>query len=95
MKVLQQNALVPSRDIADSISAILNSININGPVEACDTALEFLCLATTFASMHLPGALSDNTFESLLNWLFGKWKPSMSGFIIKDRLADVPRRFRG
>lgn len=76
MTTTLNNSLVSFSDVESAVDNIFESVNVNGPADIVDTALEFLVLIFNTRTALRPGSSSTTIYDSLLAWLFSKWIPS-------------------
>ncbi|KAL8700463.1 MAG: hypothetical protein Q9224_000953, partial [Gallowayella concinna] len=81
MFVLLDLGLVRYMDIADIAEGMISSMELSGPVSPVDSALN-LCTILALERGQDNSALTAETAERLLNWLFHSWRPSL----VQDRL---------
>jgi ataxia telangiectasia mutated family protein len=74
MVILLKTGLVRYVDIADSVDTMLGSVDLHGPIEFTESAVELWRLIISSKARHNPGQIYD-TSERVLRWLFTRWKP--------------------
>ena len=74
MAYLLERRLVRYADVADIVTGMTRSVDLNGPAE-CDEAATTLwtILVVLQGREHLNTA--SETSENVLRWLFGRWSP--------------------
>lgn len=74
MDVLLTHSLVDYKEVADSVEAILNAIDLNGPAVLADSTLSFLSLAVHLIASERPNRTNPAP-PRVMHWLFSKWTP--------------------
>ncbi|KAL8689365.1 MAG: hypothetical protein Q9218_004951 [Villophora microphyllina] len=75
MSILLHQGLVRYTDIADIADGMISSMDLNGPVNAVDSALE-LCSILALQRGQENSLLAAETADRFSNWLFHTWRPS-------------------
>lgn len=95
MTTILNNSLASFGDVESAVDNIFESVNVNGPADIVDTALEFLVLIFNTRAAQRPGSSSTTIYESLLAWLFSKWIPSKFSSLGLVTISDlVLRQYR-
>ncbi|KAI4258557.1 MAG: hypothetical protein LQ352_001192 [Teloschistes flavicans] len=80
MSILLDQELVRYTDVADVADGMISSMDLNGPVNAVDSALK-LCSILALQRGQDNSLLAAETADRFSNWLFHSWRPSL----IQDR----------
>ncbi|KAI1376713.1 hypothetical protein F4677DRAFT_71362 [Hypoxylon crocopeplum] len=74
------NELVSYRDVADDISSMVMTADVNGPATVVDSSLILMSTILHLRNFHLPGA-SHATCNHVVRWMFFRWDPADPAFI--------------
>lgn len=75
MSILLDQELVRYTDVADVADGMISSMDLNGPVNAVDSALK-LCSILALQRGQDNSLLAAETADRFSNWLFHSWRPS-------------------
>ncbi|RYP22249.1 hypothetical protein DL765_001763 [Monosporascus sp. GIB2] len=68
------NDLLPYRDIADDVNAMITTADVNGPAVVVDSSLLFMTKLLHLLNYQLPSA-SYATCNHVVRWMFLRWDP--------------------
>ncbi|RYP47410.1 hypothetical protein DL768_006525 [Monosporascus sp. mg162] len=68
------NDLLPYRDIADDVNAMITTADVNGPAVVVDSSLLFMTRLLHLLNYQLPSA-SYATCNHVVRWMFLRWDP--------------------
>ncbi|RYO81555.1 hypothetical protein DL762_007046 [Monosporascus cannonballus] len=71
---LLTNDLLPYRDIADDVNAMITTADVNGPAVVVDSSLLFMTKLLHLLNYQLPSA-SYATCNHVVRWMFLRWDP--------------------
>ncbi|RYP67295.1 hypothetical protein DL771_007313 [Monosporascus sp. 5C6A] len=73
------NDLLPYRDIADDVNAMITTADVNGPAVVVDSSLLFMTKLLHLLNYQLPSA-SYATCNHVVRWMFLRWDPADASF---------------
>ena len=97
MMVVLGKALIKYPDISDLIDSILSSVDLNGPVDCVDSALELWSVLLVLISKEKTCSVYD-TSERVIRWFFNRWKPGkpfalLHTYVTNWLLAKIQDRY--
>ena len=74
MSILLSSKLVQVSDVADVISVLFNSVDLDGPAAFTDSAMTLWTILISLRGIHNPSLVYESS-EKIMRWFFVRWKP--------------------